>query len=138
MSKGAILGSSRSSSHQNFARAEEIDPYHEGRHDDEMRDDPPRRRWRRRLTALTLIAVGIYAYRTYYVEPGATQTPHVITAEETPSKVVPTISDPHPGKLIQERVGPRASGERMLSREEQPLEPKGTDSTPRWAWALPS
>ena len=97
MSKGAILRSSRSSSHQNFARAEEIDSYHEGRHDEEMRDDPPRRRWRRRLTALTLIAVGTYAYRTYYVEPASTQTPPVVTAEEAPSK-------------IQERVGGLGSG----------------------------
>jgi len=126
------LRSSRSSNHQNFARAEEFDPYHEGRHDEEMRNDPPRRRWRRRFVALTLIAVGIYAYRSYYVEPGATQTPQVITAEETTGKVTPATTDQHSGKLIQDRVGAPRSGERMVSGE-RPVEPSSTDSTPRWA-----
>jgi cell division protein FtsN len=135
MSKGAILRSSRSSSHQNFARAEEIDPYHEGRHDEELRNDPPRRRWRRRFIALTLVAVGIYAYRTYYVEPGSTQTPQVIMAGEMPSKVTPAISDPQSGKF-QDQVGARRSGERMVSGE-QPVEPVSTGSTPRWAWPSP-
>ena len=137
MSKGAILRSSWSSSHPNFARAEESDPYHEGRHDEEMRNDPPRRRWRRRFIALTLIAVGIYAYRTYYVEPASTQTPPVIMAEEVPSKVSLAISAPPSGKLIQDRVGPLGPGERRVSREEQPVEPRSTSSMPGWAWPLP-
>jgi hypothetical protein len=145
------LRSNRSNSHHaKFARAEEFDPYaeefdpyHDGRQDEEMHD-PPRRSWRRRLTALTLIAVGIYAYRTYYVEPGSTQTPQVIRAEETPSEVIPAISDPQSGKLIQDRliqdpVGALRSGERMVSGE-QPVEPRSTGSTSRWAvrWAVPS
>ena len=112
-------------------------------YDEEMHDDPPRRSWRRRLTALTLIAVGIYAYRTY-VEPGSTQTSQVITAEETPSKVIPAIGDPQSGKLIQDRliqdpVGALRSGKRTVSGE-QPVEPRSTGSTSRWAvrWAVPS
>jgi hypothetical protein len=116
---------------------------HEEMYDEEMHDDPPRRSWRRRLTALTLIAVGIYAYRTY-VEPGSTQTSQVITAEETPSKLIPAISDTQSGKLIQDRliqdpVGALRSGERMVSGE-QPVEPRSTGSTSRWAvrWAVPS
>jgi cell division septation protein DedD len=116
---------------------------HEEMYDEEMHDDPPRRSWRRRLTALTLIAVGIYAYRTY-VEPGSTQTSQVITAEETPSKVIPAISDPQSGKLIQDRliqdpVGALRSGKRTVSGE-QPVEPRSTGSTSRWAvrWAVPS
>src|SRR5215831_8225148 len=103
MSMGAILRSSWSSSH--FAHAEEIDPYHGGRHDEEMGDGRPRRRWRKRLFALTLIAVGTYAYRSYYVEPASTQTPPVISAEETPTKMIPAIANRQSGKLIQERVG---------------------------------
>jgi hypothetical protein len=128
------LRSNWSNNHRaKLARADEFDPYHESRHDEEMRDDPPRRSWRKRLTALTLIAVGIYAYRTYYVEPASTQTPPVITAEETPSKVNPAIGDPRSGKLIQDRVGAPGSGERMVS---QPVEPQSIGSTPRWTWAL--
>src|SRR5262245_13712019 len=141
MSMGATVRSSRSSSHQNFARAEAIDPYHEGRQYqyEEMHDAPPRRRgrWRRRLTVLTLIAIGTYAYRSYYVKSASTQTPPLITAAETPSKVTPATSDRQSGKLIQERVGALGSGERMASREEQSVAPKSTESTPRGAWALP-
>jgi cell division protein FtsN len=121
------MRSSRSSSHQRFAHAEEIDPYYDGGYHEEMRDDPPRRRWPRRLTALTLIAVGAYAYRTYYVNPASTQTPPVITAEETPSEVIPASSDWQSGKLIQERVGGPGSRERMVSREERSVEPKSTE-----------
>src|SRR5262245_25485528 len=119
---GATLRSRRSK----FARAEEDDPY-----DEDLRDDPPRRSWPRRLTLLTLIAVGAYAYRTYYVEPASTRTPPAITAEETTS----AISDRQSGKVIQDRVG--APGERMVSREEQPVEPRSAGSTPRGAWPLP-
>src|SRR5262249_20061726 len=91
---------------------------------------------RRRLTALALIAVGVYAYRTYYIEPASTKTPPVIAAEETPSKEIPATSDRQSGKLIQERIGALGSRERMASREEQSVEPKSTDSTS--FWALPS
>ena len=122
------MRSSWSSNHQNFARAEEIDPY-EDRHDEEMRSVRPRRRWRRRLIALTLIAVGIYAYRTYYVERASTQTPPGIIAEETASKAIPAVSDRQSGKLIQDRVGALRSGQ-------QPVDPGSTDSTSRWAWTL--
>ena len=121
------MRSSRSSSHQKFAHAEEIDPYHEDRYDEEMRDEPPRRRWPRRLTALALIAVGAYAYRTYYIEPASTQTPPVITAEETPGVLIPANGDRQSGKLIQERVGALGSREPMESREESSVEPKTTD-----------
>jgi len=132
------MRSSRSSSHQKFAYAEEIDPYHEDRYDQEVRHHPPRRRWGRRLTALTLIAVGAYAYRTYYIKPASTQTPPVIAEEETASRVIPANSDRQSGKLIQERVGSPGSRERLGSREEQSVEPKSTDATPRWMWALPN
>src|SRR5262245_25409579 len=93
-----------------------------------MRNDPPRRRWRERFVALTLIAVRRYACRTYYVEPGATQTPQVITAEETTGKVIPATSDQHSGKLIQDRVGAPRSGERMAPSQ---LPPRDTGDPKR-------
>jgi len=124
------LRSNRSNNHHaKFARAEER------WHDEELRDDPPRRGWRKRLTVLTLIAIGIYAYRTYYVEPGSTQARPGIIAEERPSKVIPAASDRQSGKLVQDRVGALGSGERMVSPEEQPVEPKS--STLHSAWPLP-
>ena len=124
------MRSNRSNNHHaKFARAEER------WHDEELRDDPPRRGWRKRLTVLTLIAIGIYAYRTYYVEPGSTQARPGIIAEERPSKVIPAASDRQSGKLVQDRVGALGSGERMVSPEEQPVEPKS--STLHSAWPLP-
>lgn len=124
------MRSNRSNSHHaKFARAEE--------HDEKSRENPPRRSWLRRLTVLALIAIGTYAYRTYYVKPASTQTPAVVTAVETPSQVIPVISDPPSGKLIQDRVGALGPGERRVSREEQPVEPRSTSSMPGWALPLP-
>jgi len=116
------------SHHAKFARAEER------WHDEELRDDPPRRSWRRRLTVLTLIAIGTYAYRTYYVKPGSTQAPAVVAAEEAPSRVIPVVTDPQSGKLIQDRLG----GDRRMTREERLVEPRSTGSTTGWAWPAPA
>jgi hypothetical protein len=127
------LRSNRSNSHRaKFARAEDR------WHDEELRDDPPRRSWRRRLTVLTLIAIGAYAYRMYYVAPGSTQTPADVTAEEAPSRVIPVVTNPQSGKLIQDRVGVLRSGDGRMSREEQPVESRSTGSTTGWAWPAPA
>src|SRR5262245_10263781 len=160
MSQGSILRPNRSNSrHAQFARTDEYDPYHQdnydaryagaaraermhghraaiGRDDEEIYDEPPRGRWRRRLAVLTLIAVGTYAYRTYYVAPGSTQTPTVVGAEEMPGRVIPVVTDPQAGKLIQDRVGVPGSGDRR-TREEQPVEPRSASSTTGWAWPSP-
>src|SRR5215475_359431 len=124
------MRSNRSNSHHaKFARAEE--------HDEKSREDPPRRNWLRRLTVLALIAIRTYAYRTYYVKPASTQTPAVVTAVETPTQVIPVISEPSSGKLIQDRVGALGPGERRVLREEQPVEPRSSSSMPSWALFLP-
>ena len=95
-------------------------------HDDETYDDPPRANKRGGLlTAVTLIGcamigtAGAYGYRTYYVAPGGSKTPPIITADTTPSKVV-SAGETQPAKVIQDRVG--ELGERVVSREEQPVE----------------
>jgi SPOR domain len=51
--------------------------------------------------------------------------------------MIPTIGNRQSGKLIQERVGAPGSGGRMVSREEQPVEPKSADPTLRSPWPLP-
>jgi hypothetical protein len=101
-----------------------------GPHDDEMYDDAPRSRWRGgALTAITLIvcatlgSAGAYAYRSYSTRAPSIPTPPVITAEQTPTKVVPA-ADPQSSKAIQDRVRDQGPNERVVSREEQPVEPR--------------
>lgn len=98
--------------------------------DEASYDDAPRNRTRSRsglITAVTLIAcamvgtAGAYGYRTYYGGPPSPRTPPVITAEGTPSKIMPT-PDGQPGKTIQDRVGDQGSPERVMPGAEQPIE----------------
>jgi hypothetical protein len=98
-----------------------------GPDDDEIYDDPPPARWRGGVTALVIIvcatvgSAAAYAYRSYSTTVRETQAPPVITAERAPTKVIPA-NDPQSGKNITDRVGDQGLNERMVSREEQPVE----------------
>jgi len=137
---GATMRSNRSNTrHRQFARAEDFDPYHQDQRDEERYDDdPPRRHWGRRLIVLLLIGcAAVYAYKSYIVQAGSTQTQPVATAEDTPSNTSPAIRDPQSRKLVLDRVGAPGSVERMMSRDEQPADQSGTASTPGNAWPWP-
>jgi len=106
-------------------------------HDEELYDDPPHaRRSGGLITAVTLIGcamigtAGAYGYRTYYVSPGTDRTPPTITAETAPSKVV-SAGDPQSNKSIQDRVLDQNSNERIVSREEQPVDIPTATTNPR-------
>jgi SPOR domain len=65
---------------------------------------------------------GAYAYRSYSGSPRG-GTPPVIKADNAPSKVVPpTQSSDNSGKLIYDRIGNSGGPERVVSREEQPVD----------------
>jgi len=65
---------------------------------------------------------GAYAYRSYSGSPRS-GTPPVIKADNAPSKVVPpTQSTDSSGKLIYDRIGNSGGPERVVSREEQPVD----------------
>lgn len=65
---------------------------------------------------------GAYAYRSYSGSPRS-GTPPVIKADNAPSKVVPpTQSSDNSGKLIYDRIGNSGGPERVVSREEQPVD----------------
>ena len=87
---------------------------------------------RRRSGGLLTVAVvlglavvgtaGAYAYRSYSGSPRS-GTPPVIKADNAPSKVVPpTQSSDGSGKLIYDRIGNAGGAERVVSREEQPVD----------------
>ncbi|HVX92049.1 MAG TPA: SPOR domain-containing protein [Xanthobacteraceae bacterium] len=96
--------------------------------DEEMYDDePPARRRGGLVMALGVAALavlgtaGAFAYRSVFA--GGPQTPPVIKAEAGPNKVAPAgQSDSQSSKLIYDRLGDSGRGEKVVSREEQPLD----------------
>lgn len=76
--------------------------------------------------ALVLVILGIsgaVAYRVTLATYGSSPPP-VIKADTAPSKVMAAQRDSNNGKPIQDRLGNNPSGERMVSREEQPVDIK--------------
>jgi len=72
--------------------------------------------------ALMLGTAGAYAYRSYSGSPRS-GTPPVIKADNAPSKVVPpTQAGDGSGKQIYDRIGGAGGAERVVSREEQPVD----------------
>jgi hypothetical protein len=83
------------------------------------------------VLALAIVGTaGAYAYRAYFGSPRSGEPP-VIKAEPGPNKIVPTPSGDGSGKTITDRIGDRPGGERMVSREEQPVDVKATKPEPR-------
>jgi len=73
---------------------------------------------------------GAYAYRSYSGSPRS-GTPPVIKADNAPSKVVPpTQSSDGSGKLIYDRIGNSGGPERVVSREEQPVDVNANAARP--------
>jgi len=114
--------------------------------EDDAYDDPPRKRGRSGLlTAVTLIGcamigtAGAYGYRTYYSNPSSNRVPPVISAETSPTKVV-SASDGPTGKFIQDRVRDVTPPERVVPREEEPVElrtPSSPSRVPSQSSAFP-
>ena len=97
-------------------------------HGDEMYDDVPPAR--RRISVIAIAGVfalavigtaGAFGYRALFGSSGSTPPP-VIKADTAPSKIVPSNSEPQSNKLITDRAGDR--GEKLMSREEQPIDLK--------------
>ena len=89
---------------------------------------PPARRGKLVTVGLVLgLAVvgtaGAYAFRTVF-SGGAPGTPPVIKADTTPTKIAAAPSDATGSKQIFDRIGDRGQNERMVPREEQPLDIK--------------
>jgi hypothetical protein len=99
--------------------------------EDEYYDQAPSSR--RRLGVMAIAGViglaligtaGAFGYRALFGSSGPTQPPPVIKADAGPSKVVPATNskDAQSNKLITERVNERGQSEKLVSREEQPID----------------
>ena len=91
-------------------------------------DDAPPRRSRLGIVViacvLMLAVVGTataFGYRALFGSSGS-KPPPVIQADAGPSKVVPPNREPSGSKQFNDRVGERSAGEKLVSREEQPME----------------
>ena len=116
------------------------DPYYRGMpHDEDMYEDQPRAR--RRGGLLTVMAVlalavvgtaGAFGYRALFSGSGSALTPPAIRADAGPNKVVPTAQGTEAsGKMIYDRVGDTNQTERVVSREEQPVDLENATPPPR-------
>jgi hypothetical protein len=99
--------------------------------DEEYYEDAPPSR--RRLGVFAIAGVlalavvgtaGAYGYRALFGSSGSPQPPPVIKADAAPNKIVPATAgkDAQANKLITERVNERGQSERLVSREEQPID----------------
>jgi hypothetical protein len=97
----------------------------------EYYDDAPTPR--RRLGVMAIAGVlalavigtaGAFGYRSLFGSSGSPQPPPVIKADTGPSKIVPaaTGKDAQSNKLITDRMNERGQSEKLVSREEQPLD----------------
>lgn len=92
-------------------------------------DAPPRRRMGILIVAAVFMlgvigAAGAFGYRALFGSSAPSGPPPVIKADTTPSKIVPAADSKNPksGKLIYDRVNNNAQNEKIVSREEQPID----------------
>jgi len=99
--------------------------------DDEYYEDAPSSRRRVGVVAIAGVlalavvgTAGAFGYRALFGSSGSPQPPPVIKADAGPNKIVPAAAgkDSQANKLITERVNERGQSERLVSREEQPID----------------
>jgi hypothetical protein len=118
----------------------EDNPYDQGRgpyapDDQDFYDDEPLRRRRPGF----LVIAGIFAlavtgtavafgYKAIFGASSRSGPPPVITADATPKKIVPPGSGKDSSRAIDDRINERGAGEKILSREERPVDFRGQAS----------
>ena len=89
---------------------------------------PKRRMGIMAIAAVFALAVigtaGAFGYRAIFGGSRSSSPPPVIKADTAPSKIMPTIASKAPNKLIYDRVADHAADEKLVSREEKPVEIK--------------
>jgi len=111
-----------------FQRNASLTPESDDYYDD---DQQPRRRFSViAIAAVIALAVlgtaGAFGYRALFGTSSSAPPPPVIKADTAPSKIIPAVANTEQSnKLIQDRVGSSGEGEKLVSREEQPMDMKG-------------
>ena len=107
-------------------------------YDESGYDAPPAEKRRGGLmTVVAVVALAVVGtaaalgYRAWTGPSATSDEPPVIKAEQTPTKVVPATpnGDAQLSKQVYDRVGDRG-GERMVTREEQPIDPRSAARPP--------
>jgi len=109
------------------------DPY---AYQSEYEEPPePKRRSSGLMTVAAVLALAVvgtgaaFAYRTYVGSPRSGEPP-IIKADNSPTKVVPAPSDQASGKT-PDRMVPGDGGEKLVSREETPVDVNSRSGGPR-------
>jgi len=113
-------------------------PPHLGPEEDDFYEDeqPSRRRMGilviAGVFALAVIGTaGAFGYRALFGSPSVSAPPPVIKADTAPSKIVPAAAkDSQPSKQITDRINDKGLGEKLVSREEQPVAIAPQDNAP--------
>jgi len=97
-------------------------------------EDPPQPKRRMGIMAIAAVfavavigTAGAFGYRAMFGGSRSSAPPPVIKADTAPIKVLPAAASKTPAKLITDRVGDHAEGEKLVSREETPVEIKRAD-----------
>jgi hypothetical protein len=102
-------------------------PQGEEAYEEDYADERPRHGIMKLAAVVVGLAVigtcGVLGYRAIFTG-GASGPPPVIKANTAPSKIVPTPAAEASNKQIYDRVGDASQGERVVSREEKPIEVK--------------
>ncbi len=106
--------------------------YDDAAHGEEMYDEAaPARRRGGMLTVTAVLALALigtaaaFGYRAVFGNSNSAPPP-VIKADTTPSKIVPATTPSEQAKQIYDRVGDRSQPERVVSREEKPVDVNGS------------
>jgi hypothetical protein len=103
-------------------------PQGEETYEEDYAEERPRRSFKLILAGVALVVLGtsgVLGYRAIFSN-NSSGPPPVIKANTTPSKIAAAPSAEASNKQIYDRVGDASQGERMVSREEKPVEVKDT------------
>jgi hypothetical protein len=158
--RGALSDDIETGTHPDGADAEVSSYGHDGRYDEyeneahdpsrdhaygEEYDEYPNTRRRGGFIFVAAIfglavlgTAGAFAYRTMFGGPMLPSLPPIIRAESGPNKIVPSGTTSQGGISRQAEANSAGSGERLVSREEQPVDvPAPVSSRPRAVSTVP-